>query len=276
MLRRANWTCVHLISRHTAAQNGSRRTNPVAASVIAVNYEWEQLADRVYRCRLPFLDVTVGLVHGSAAVLLIDCGTTLAEARGIAGDVRVLTGAEVTHLVMTHHHFDHILGSGGFPGAQTYATAPVAEALSTGIDAVRAYALQYGADSGDLDRAIAAVRVPDHVIWNADIDLGDRSVDIDLGDRSVRVEHLGRGHTDHDLIVVVPTSGPGPVVFCGDLIEESADPAIDDGSDVAAWPQTLERVLAMGGDHARYVPGHGAVVDAEFVRRQRDWLADRT
>ena len=293
MLRRANWTCVHLISRHTAAQNGSQRTNTVAASVIDVHYEWEQLADRVYRCRLPFLDVTVGLVHGAAAVLLIDCGTTLAEARGIAEDVRELTGAEVTHLVMTHHHFDHILGSGGFPGAQTYSAAPVALALSSGVDTVRAYALQYGADPGDLDRAIAAVRVPDHVIWNVDIDLGDRSVDIDLGDRSVdidlgdrsvdidlgdrsvRVEHLGRGHTDHDLIVVVPTSGPGPVVFCGDLIEESADPAIDDGSDVAAWPQTLERVLAMGGDGARYVPGHGAVVNAEFVRRQRDWLADR-
>ena len=275
MLRRANWTCVHLISRHTVAQNGSQRTNPVAASVIAVNYEWEQLADRVYRCRLPFLDVTVGLVHGAAAVLLIDCGTTLAEAHGIAEDVRELTGADVTHLVMTHHHFDHILGSGGFPGAQTYAAAPVALALSSGVDTVRAYALQYGADPGDLDRAIAAVRVPDHVIENADIGLGDLSVDIDLGELSVRVEHVGRGHTDHDLIVVVPTSGPGPVVFCGDLIEESADPAIDDGSDVAAWPQTLERVLAMGGDGARYVPGHGAVVNAEFVRRQRDWLADR-
>jgi glyoxylase-like metal-dependent hydrolase (beta-lactamase superfamily II) len=217
----------------------------------------------------------VGLVHGSAAVLLIDCGTTLAEARGIAGDVRVLTGAEVTHLVMTHHHFDHILGSGGFPGAQTYATAPVAEALSTGIDAVRAYALQYGADPGDLDRAIAAVRAPDHVIENTDIDLGDRSIDIDLGDRRVRVEHPGRGHTDHDLIVVVPTTGPGPVVFCGDLIEESADPAVDEGSDVAAWPESLNRVLAVGGEGARYVPGHGAVVDAGFVRRQRDWLINR-
>jgi glyoxylase-like metal-dependent hydrolase (beta-lactamase superfamily II) len=65
------------------------------------------------------------------------------------------------------------------------------------------------------------------------------------------------------------------VVFCGDLIEESADPAIDDDSDVATWPQTLERVLAIGGDDARYVPGHGAVVDAEFVRRQRDWLGAR-
>jgi glyoxylase-like metal-dependent hydrolase (beta-lactamase superfamily II) len=172
----------------------------------------------------------------------------------------------VTHLVMTHHHFDHILGSGGFPGARTYAAAPVAEALSTGSDAVRAYALQYGVDPENLDRAIAAARAPDHVIEN---------VDIDLGGRSVRVEHPGRGHTDHDLIVVVPTTGPGPVVFCGDLIEESADPAIDEGSDVAAWPESLNRVLAVGGEDARYVPGHGAVVDAGFVRRQRDWLIDR-
>ena len=238
----------------------------MAASVIAVYHEWEQLADRVYRCRLPFLDVTVGLVHGSAGTLLIDAGTTLAEARGIAEDVRELTGTEVTHLVMTHHHFDHILGSGGFSGSSTYAAAPVAVALGTGIDGVRAYALQYGVDPGDLDRAIAAVRTPDHVIENADIDLGDRTV---------RVEQPGRGHTDHDLIVVVPTSGQPPVVFCGDLVEESDDPAIDEGSDVAAWPQTLDRVLALGGDDARYVPGHGAVVDAEFLRRQRDWLANR-
>ena len=238
----------------------------MAASVIAVYHEWEQLADRVYRCRLPFLDVTVGLVHGSAGTLLIDAGTTLAEARGIAEDVRELTGTGVTHLVMTHHHFDHILGSGGFSGASTYAAAPVVVALGTGIDAVRVYALQYGVDPGDLDRAIAAVRTPDHVIENADIDLGDRTV---------RVEQPGRGHTDHDLIVVVSTSGQPPVVFCGDLVEESDDPAIDEGSDVAAWPRTLDRVLALGGDDARYVPGHGAVVDAEFLRRQRDWLANR-
>ena len=239
---------------------------PVAASVIRVEYDWELLAAGVYRCRLPFLDVTVGLVQGDRGVLLIDCGTTLAEAGSIAEDVRELTGAEVTHLVMTHHHFDHILGSGGFPGARSWATAPVAAALSTGIDAVRAHALRYGTNPDDLDRAIGAIRTPDHVIDNADIDLGDRVI---------RVAHPGRGHTDHDLIVVVPMAGSGPVVFCGDLIEESADPAIDEGSDVVAWPKTLDRILAVGGDDACYVPGHGAVVDAAFVRRQRDWLAQR-
>ena len=62
------------------------------------------------------------------------------------------------------------------------------------------------------------------------------------------------------------------VVFSGDLIEESGDPAIDADSDVAAWPGTLDRLLAVGGPDAIYVPGHGSVVDAEFVRRQQDWL----
>ncbi|MGV1089437.1 MAG: MBL fold metallo-hydrolase, partial [Mycobacterium sp.] len=52
-----------------------------------MNYDWEVLSTGVYRCRLPFLDVTVGLVRGSTGVLLIDCGTTLIEAGNIARDV---------------------------------------------------------------------------------------------------------------------------------------------------------------------------------------------
>ena len=83
---------------------------------------------------------------------------------------------------------------------------------------------------------------------------------------------LPRGHTDHDLIAFVTGEDPA-VVFCGDLVEESGDPCIDEQSDLLAWPATLERVLAAGGDGAVYVPGHGALVDATFVRRQAEWLA---
>ena len=62
------------------------------------------------------------------------------------------------------------------------------------------------------------------------------------------------------------------MVFTGDLVEESADPAIESDSDVAAWPATLGRLQAIGGADAIFVPGHGRIVDAEFVRRQQDWL----
>ena len=86
-----------------------------------LTYAWETPAEGVHRCRLPFLDVTVGLVRGSTATLLVDCGTTLVEAAAVAADVETLGAGAVTHLVMTHDHFDHILGSAGFPNAETRA-----------------------------------------------------------------------------------------------------------------------------------------------------------
>jgi glyoxylase-like metal-dependent hydrolase (beta-lactamase superfamily II) len=45
-----------------------------------VTFDWERLADGVLRCRLPFLDVTVGVVCGRDGAVLIDSGTTLTGA----------------------------------------------------------------------------------------------------------------------------------------------------------------------------------------------------
>jgi glyoxylase-like metal-dependent hydrolase (beta-lactamase superfamily II) len=229
-----------------------------------VHFDWEPLTDSVLRCRLPFLDVTVGLVQGTNGALLVDAGTTLTESQAISDDVRQIAGRGVTHLVLTHKHFDHVLGSGAFVDAQIYCAPAVFDYLTTAADQLRDDALRYGADAHEVDRAIAALRPPQHVVNNTVVDLGDRQV---------AVAHLGRGHTDADLVVVVPDDDDGrTVVFSGDLIEESGDPAIDADSDVAAWPATLDRLLAVGGPDAAYVPGHGSVVDAEFVHRQQDWL----
>jgi glyoxylase-like metal-dependent hydrolase (beta-lactamase superfamily II) len=231
---------------------------------LGVHFDWEQLTDSVHRCRLPFLDVTVGLVQGRTGALLVDTGTTLTEAVAIDADVHQIAGRGVMHVVLTHKHFDHVLGSGVFTDAEIYCAPRVFEYLTKDAEQLRDDALRYGADADEIDRAIAALRPPQHAIENAVIDLGDRRVTI---------VHLGRGHTDADLVAVVPgDDGERLVVFSGDLIEESGDPAIDADSDVAAWPDTLDRLLAAGGSDAAYVPGHGSVVDAEFVRRQQDWL----
>ena len=229
-----------------------------------MHFDWEQLTDSVHRCRLPFLDVTVGLVQGRAGALLVDTGTTLTEAQAINADVQQIAGRRVTHVVLTHKHFDHVLGSGVFTDAEIYCAPQVFDYLTTAAEQLRDDALRYGADAEEIDRAIAALRPPQHAILNAVVDLGNRRVTI---------AHLGHAHTDADLVVVVPgDEGERVVVFSGDLIEESGDPAIDADSDVAAWPDTLDRLLAIGGRDAVYVPGHGSVVDAEFVRRQQDWL----
>jgi glyoxylase-like metal-dependent hydrolase (beta-lactamase superfamily II) len=235
------------------------------SSFRTVNYGWEQLAKGVHRARLPFLDVTVGVVRGSAGVLLVDTGTTLAEAAAIDADVRALTTQRVTHIVLTHYHFDHILGSPQFEAAAVYAAPQVAHAMTARAAWLRADALRHGAEPNQVDRAIAALRPPDHQVWEALIDLGDRIA---------TVSHPGPGHTGHDLTVAVTPIDPvdPPVVFCGDLVEESGDPAVDTDSDTKAWPATLDRVLQAGGPDAIFVPGHGAVVGADFIRGQQDWL----
>lgn len=244
---------------------------PVTATFLLVHLGWEQLTAAVYRCRLPFCDVTIGLVRGHAGALLVDTGSTLVEAAAIDADVRRIAGRPVSHVVLTHKHFDHVLGSSVFTGAgaEVYCAPEVVEHLSSATDQLRGDALAHGADAAQIDRAIAALRPPRHGIYDAVIDLGDRTVTI---------AHPGRGHTTSDLVVVV-APGVGDdgraVVFTGDLVEESGDPAIDADSDVAAWPETLDRLLALGGPRAIYVPGHGNVVDAEFIRRQRDWLSGR-
>ena len=240
------------------------------ATFLVVHFTWQRLAAGVHRCRLPFCDVTIGLVRGRSGAVLVDTGTTLIEAAAIDADVRQLAGCPITHIVLTHKHFDHILGSSIFAGAEIYCAPEVAEYMSSATDQIRDNALHYGADAAEIDRAIAALRPPLHGLYDAVINLGDRCVTI---------AYLGRGHTTSDLVVIAPGAAGDvgrAVVFTGDLVEESADPAIDADSDVAAWPATLDRLLAIGGPDAIYVPGHGKTVDAEFIRRQRDWLKGRT
>ncbi|WP_151892076.1 MBL fold metallo-hydrolase, partial [Mycobacterium tuberculosis] len=156
-----------------------------------MHFDWERLTDSVHRCRLPFCDVTVGLVRGRTGILLVDTGTTLGEATAIAADVKQIAGCQVTHVVLTHKHFDHVLGSSVFDQAEVFCAPEVVEYLRSATDRLREDALSYGADTAEVDRAIAALKPPQHGIYDAAVDLGDRTVTI---------THPGSGHTTADLV----------------------------------------------------------------------------
>ncbi len=54
----------------------------------------------------------------------------------------------VTHVVLTHKHFDHVLGSGGFADAEIYCAPEVLDYLTAATAQLRDDALSYGADAG--------------------------------------------------------------------------------------------------------------------------------
>jgi glyoxylase-like metal-dependent hydrolase (beta-lactamase superfamily II) len=91
---------------------------------------------------------------------------------------------------------------------------------------------------------------------------------LDLGDRIVELLHVGRGHTDNDLLIHVPDAQTWLV---GDLLEESGPPMYGSGSFPIDWPVTVADLCRRLEDGATVVPGHGTPVDPAFaVAQQRD------
>jgi glyoxylase-like metal-dependent hydrolase (beta-lactamase superfamily II) len=214
---------------------------------------WQEVGEGVFRRRYHALDLNVGAVVGDGAVLVVDTRSWRAEAEELLADLRALTPLPCTHVVNTHDHFDHCFGNEVFQQAELWGHEGCAEALRGRGEEQRRNVIEWAPDWAD---ELAAVRIvpPDHTV-------GDRAT-LDVGGRLVELLHPGRGHTDNDLVAVVPDAG---VVFGGDLVEEGAPPSFGDAWPLE-WPGTLDRVVAVGA--AVVVPGHGDVLDPDQVGAQ--------
>ncbi|GAB3192304.1 MBL fold metallo-hydrolase [Geodermatophilus arenarius] len=219
-----------------------------------------EVAEGVFVRRHGSLDLNCGLVVGDGACLVVDTRSSPAEAADLAAAVRRVTPHPWT-VVNTHAHYDHCFGNAAFRPATVWGTRGcAADLLATG-EAQRAARVAELLAAGD-DEAAAQVR-------RAPLDPPDALIDdvavLDVGGVEVVLRFLGRGHTGHDLVVEVEDG----TVFAGDLVEEGAPPAFEDAFP-AEWPATLGRLHALA--RGPVVPGHGAVVDADFVGAQREEL----
>jgi glyoxylase-like metal-dependent hydrolase (beta-lactamase superfamily II) len=218
------------------------------------------VGDRVFVRRHADLDLNCGLVVGDGGCLVVDTRSHLGQGRELADAVRTVTASPWT-VVNTHAHFDHCFGNAVFRPAPVWGHRRCAEELrAAGQRQQDTVAAELRA-AGDVTAAGLVAAAP--------IDPPDAVVDdvavLDVGGREVRLAHLGRGHTDGDLVVAVDD-----VLLAGDLVEEGAPPAMDDAFPLE-WPATLTAVLGLV--RGPVVPGHGDVVDAAFVAGQRDELA---
>jgi glyoxylase-like metal-dependent hydrolase (beta-lactamase superfamily II) len=220
---------------------------------------FSEVADGVYVLRYPVLDVNVSLVVGDGEALLVDTLSTPAQAAELAAAVRRVTPAPY-RVVNTHHHFDHCFGNATVEATEVWGHVGCAERLAA------AHLPSLAAEFPELADGILAteVRPPDHTFREEAV--------LAVGGRTVLLLHLGRGHTDNDVVAVVPDAA---TVVAGDLVEASGAPSFGDAWTLD-WPATtatlLEVVEGLLGQPT-VVPGHGPVVGAEFVAAQHADLA---
>lgn len=225
--------------------------------------DWQEVGERVFVRRYrtwngePF-DQNVGAVVGADGVAVVDTRGSHRLADELRRDLRLLTRQPVVAVVNTHHHWDHSWGNARFGDSPIWGHVRCAERVAN--------------DSETRRRALVA-QVPAladelmEVAFTPPTETFDEGAMVDLGDRQLELRHLGRGHTDNDIVVRVEDAS---VLFAGDLLENQAPPSFGDAFPLA-WAETAGRLVALVD--GAVVPGHGGVGDRSFAERQAAELA---
>jgi glyoxylase-like metal-dependent hydrolase (beta-lactamase superfamily II) len=192
----------------------------------------------------------VGVLVTDEGVIVVDTMTFVRQGGKILERIRGLTDRRVMAILNTHYHLDHTHGNPAFlEGTKVIATGRTLQHLRE-LDA-------------DFWRDPPASKLLPNQTF-------DSTLEITIGGKTVRLLHLGRGHTDGDLVVLFVEDR---VLHTGDLFFNGYYPNIDleAGGTVREWPATIERVLAL--DFDTVIPGHGPVSDREGFKRFQSFLA---
>lgn len=182
------------------------------------------------------------LIVGEEGAILID-DKFPQDHDGIIGFVREVTDAPLLYVINTHLHPDH---AGGNPALQGLGAHVIA--------------------SENARRIMAERNQP----GLPDITLQD-TLRIWLDDMPIDLHYLGRGHTDGDVVVHLPTER---LVITGDLFALYGPyRAVIDytaGGSLRDWTRTLERLLELEFDTV--IPGHSGVTDPANIEGYIDYL----
>ncbi len=175
---------------------------------------------------------------GNCSVLVADDGVVLIDNKfemdhdAIMAKLREITDKPVLYVINTHLHADH---SGGNATKQALGAKVIAHENAR-------FQMAQTQDAG-----LPTLTLEDHMrLYH--------------GEFVLDLYHLGRGHTDGDVVIHLPQQ---KIVFMGDLFA-TYDPYVHlihyaAGGSLREWSRTLERALAL--DFETVIPGHGGPTD---------------
>jgi glyoxylase-like metal-dependent hydrolase (beta-lactamase superfamily II) len=209
-------------------------------------------------------DPNVGAIEGDDGLLCVDARATPVMARRWLDDLRQVTGKPVRWLVLTHYHAVRTLGASAF-GAEHVIAHDNTLAL------IRERGKEdFESEAARMPRLFTGIETIPGLTWPT-ITFSERMA-LDLGGRRVELRWFGRGHTEGDIGIWLPSER---VLFAGDLVESEAALYTGDAFHLDWMTGTLDRVAALGA--GVLVGGRGEVARgdrvAASIQQTRDFLA---
>ena len=218
-----------------------------------------EVANATYVLNYRYLNQNIGVIVGRDEAAVIDTRSSPGQAGEILDDVRGITKLPVRIVIDTHGHSDHAFGNVVFRPAAIWGHARCPAFLARTGEHQRSDTMKELPDEADAIRDLV-IDPPDRLV--------DERATIDVGGRQVELLHLGRGHTDNDLVIRAPDAG---VVFAGDLVVKSDSPYFGDSYPLD-FPATVAAIGRLNWDVL--VTGHGGLGDRTYLAFHEGRLAN--
>lgn len=188
-------------------------------------------------------DPTSGVVIGDDGVMVIDTRATPASAQDLIARVRQVTTKPFQYVVLTHYHAVRVLGASAYGARHIICSEATHELIR------ERGAQDYKSEVERFPRLFQGVETVPGLTWPT-ITFRERMT-LMMGDLEVQIIHPGRGHTQGDTIVWLPSQ---KVLFSGDLVENGATPYTGDAH-LRDWPATLAKLRELKPEFL--IPGRG-------------------
>lgn len=211
--------------------------------------------------------------------LLVDCGLTPDDARGLCALAMELTGRPVTVALNTHYHSDHTWGNRGLPAnVELYATAGTRQLLQTAVANEVAWYRATVAQEGPRTQSNgahaaseaafyeAAVAEANHLSIRLPSAAFERRITLYGSRRQVDLITHGGGHTRSDAVLWVADAA---LLVTGDLVTAATHPWLGDGNTLE-WLRILAALQTL--QPALVIPGHGPAGDGALLGVMDDYL----
>ena len=200
-----------------------------------------------------------GAVVSGGAACLLDPGILPDEIDQLARHVNELGTTKIS-IILTHAHWDHILGPERLPGCEVVAHA----AFPRGDSDLRTRRVANQVKKWRDEQGIEAdgpfaLPHPEEVF--------ERILDISVGDVPIRLIHAP-GHSEDHSVVFFPDDH---ILWAADMLSDDEIPYV--GQSLLTYSRALEALSALQTDVL--IPTHGAMTDDASEIRQR-FDADRT